>query len=59
MIEMAKKFSYGIKFLRVDFYIVNNNVLFGELTFFPGGGFSKFYPNDADLKLGNLLNIKG
>lgn len=59
MIEMAKKLSYGIKFLRVDFYIVNNNVLFGELTFFPGGGFSKFYPNDADLKLGNLLNIKG
>lgn len=58
MLEISKKLCGSTKFLRVDFYIINNKVYVGELTFFPGGGFSKFYPEKADLELGNLIDLE-
>jgi len=57
MIEFSKKLSLNIPFLRVDFYEINGNLYFGELTFYPAGGFSKFEPEEWDLKLGNLIDL--
>ncbi len=57
MVELASKLSSNIPFLRVDFYEVNDKVYFGELTFFPASGMSKFYPEIWDEKLGKLLDI--
>lgn len=56
MIEISRKLSKNTKFLRVDFFELDKLYL-GELTFFPGGGLSKFYPDDADLELGKLLKL--
>ena len=39
MFEFAEILSKGIDFVRVDFYEVNNKLYFGELTFYPSGGF--------------------
>lgn len=57
MITLAEKLSQNIKFLRVDFYEINGNIYFGELTFYPTSGFGKFIPNIWDLKLGNYIDL--
>lgn len=38
MMELAKELSKPFPFVRVDFYNFDETILFGELTFFPGGG---------------------
>ena len=58
MIRLAKKLSNGIPFLRVDLYEVNGKVYFGELTFYPGIGMSRFEPEEWDEKVGQWLNIR-
>lgn len=57
MVELAERLSVGIPFVRVDFYSINRRIFFGELTFFPAGGFGRFYPEEWDLKLGNLITL--
>lgn len=34
----ARKLASGLKYVRVDFYLANNSVFFGEMTFFPESG---------------------
>ena len=58
MKELATVLSKEIPFLRVDFYEINKQIYFGELTFYPGAGFTKYIPDDADLMLGNMLDIE-
>lgn len=55
MIALAEKLSQGIPFVRVDFYEINGNVYFGELTFFPGAGLEEFTPEIADYELGKWI----
>ena len=57
MLELASKLASNIPFVRVDFYEINGQIYFGELTFFPASGMSKFSPEIWDEKLGNLLDI--
>lgn len=57
MIEYAKILSKDFPVVRVDFYEVNGKVYFGELTFFHGGGFGRFYPSDIDIELGNKIKL--
>lgn len=46
MMELARKLSKPFPFVRVDFYNYDDTILFGELTFFPGGGLWPFAPMD-------------
>ena len=57
MLKLAKILSKDIPFLRVDFYIINNQIYFGELTFFPASGMSKFEPEEWDYTFGNYLKL--
>ena len=57
MVNLAERLSAGTKFLRVDFYEVNNKIYFGELTFFPGCGYEEFSPEEWDYRLGNLIKL--
>lgn len=57
MISLAEKLSENIPFLRVDFYYANGEIYFGELTFFPASGFSKFEPEEWDEILGTWLEL--
>ena len=59
MKELAEKLSANIPFLRVDFYEIDNKIYFGELTFYPNGGYEKFDPEEWDYKIGNLINLEG
>ena len=57
MIQFAEELSKGIPFLRVDFYEINGQLYFGELTFYPGGGFEEFTPEEWDYRLGSWLQL--
>lgn len=57
MLELSRVLSKNIPFLRVDFYIINSQIYFGELTFFPASGMSKFEPEDWDYTFGNYLKL--
>ena len=55
MKNACKILSKDIPFIRADFYEINNKMYFGELTFYPANGFGKFYPEEWNTKIGNLL----
>ena len=57
MIELAEKLSVDMIFDRIDFYEINGNIYFGEITLYPGGGFEKFIPGKYDTILGEMLEI--
>ena len=59
MLNIARKLSSGIKFLRVDLYEVDNHVYFSELTFSPNSGFMTFRDEETDAEIGSLLDISG
>lgn len=55
MIELATSLSRDLPFSRVDLYEINGNVYFGEITFFPAGGFGAFRPKKMDRVFGQYL----
>jgi hypothetical protein len=57
MIQYAEILSENIPFVRVDFYAIPE-VIFGELTFYPGNGTEPILPFNWDNKLGGLIDIK-
>lgn len=57
MKEIAEILSKGIPHVRVDLYLSNDRIYFGELTFFDGSGFDKIEPFEWDVKLGSWLNL--
>lgn len=60
MISIANTIAEDIgkkDFLRVDLYCVENRVYFGEITFYHGSGFEKFYPDEWDSILGSSISI--
>lgn len=58
MIEFAKALSIGIPFVRVDFYEINGQVYFGELTLYPGIGMNRFTPKEYDRIIGDYLELR-
>ena len=55
MKQLAQQLSKDIPHVRVDFYEINGNIYFGELTFFTGSGFIPFKERKWDEILGNWL----
>ncbi|KAA5411655.1 glycosyl transferase, partial [Bacteroides cellulosilyticus] len=49
--------SEGIPHVRTDFYCINDNLYFGELTFFHEAGLGTFRPVEWDKYLGSLISI--
>ncbi|MDC9596808.1 ATP-grasp fold amidoligase family protein [Xenorhabdus anantnagensis] len=62
LFKYAKKLSEPFPFVRVDFYLDNGNVIFGELTFTPAAGYDLELntPENphVDLEIGKLLKLK-
>lgn len=57
MKRYAKILSENIPHLRVDFYVINHHVYFGEMTFFHNAAFSPVKPASWEIKLGNMINL--
>ena len=57
MVEMAKKLSADMPFVRIDLYNVDGKIYFGEMTFFPSSGFEPLTDPAWDEKLGSWITL--
>ncbi len=58
MKDICRKLTKGMRFVRLDLYEIDGKVYFGEYTFFHGGGFYLFSPEQWEQRLGQWLRIK-
>ncbi len=59
MEKIARDISSPFNFCRVDFLATDDRFYFGEATFYPGGGVSKFKPEHFDYRFGEHLDLSG
>ncbi len=57
LLDYANKLSKDFNLVRVDYYVVDEKPIFGELTFTDGAGFDRFNPQTADFELGKGLRL--
>lgn len=58
LLSIASTLSKGFKQVRVDLYIVDNTIYFGEYTFTSDGGYMDFYTDDFLLEMGQQFTLK-
>lgn len=56
-VKLAETLAEDFDFIRVDLYLIENNIYVGELTNFPGSGFIGFKPDEFDKKMGRKLRL--
>lgn len=57
MLNLSKILSHDFVHIRVDWYVVNGKLYFGELTFFDGSGFDDFEPDEWNKTLGDWIDL--
>ncbi|MRX73001.1 glycosyltransferase [Bacillus lacus] len=57
MKNYAKKLSKPFPHARVDFYVINNEIYFGEITFISDAGFGKISPYSLNEKMGSWIKL--
>jgi hypothetical protein len=55
MITIAEKLTNNIDYLRVDFYLINNRIVVGELTNYPMAGKNIYNPEIFGHQMGKIL----
>ncbi|MCJ8329716.1 MAG: hypothetical protein HRT89_16925 [Lentisphaeria bacterium] len=58
MILMAQNLSQGYPHIRVDMYNVDGQIYFGELTYTPENGMTRWDPLSLDLEYGQLMILR-
>ena len=57
MISLSEILSKDKHYTRIDWYVIESKLYFGEITFFDASGFLKFENHDDDLMLGSWINL--
>ncbi len=57
MLRLSEILAKDIPHVRVDWYIVDNHLYFGELTFFDGSGLEPWDRDEDDLLLGSWITL--
>lgn len=57
MIEVAERLAKPFCYCRVDLYVVGGELYFGEITFHHGSGREQFFPEEWDLKFGEMVSL--
>jgi len=57
MKNLAEIIAEDFIYVRVDFYVIEKNLFFGELTFHSESGLGQFLPKSYDAYFGNLLKL--
>ena len=57
LLTYSEKLSNKFLHARVDFYIVEEKIFFGEITFTNGAGFDRFSSYEFDLMMGKWLDL--
>lgn len=56
-VHLADTLSTDFNFVRVDLFLLDEKIYFGELTNYPGNGFVPFQPDAFDLEIGDRLKL--
>ncbi|GHV12784.1 glycosyl transferase [Spirochaetia bacterium] len=57
MLDLAGKLSSSLPHVRVDFYVIDKKIYFGELTFFHASGHTRFAPPEWDAIIGSWMKL--
>jgi hypothetical protein len=57
MLKLAAILAKEKPFVRIDFYSINSEIYFGEITFYPASGYGKFQPESYDELLGSWIKL--
>lgn len=57
LIELSEKLTEGFPHLRADWYVVDDQLIFGELTFYTWGGYIRWDPEEWDKKFGDMMEL--
>jgi hypothetical protein len=57
MIEIARKLSKDFPHVRVDLYNIDEQIFFGELTFYNGSGYKGYVPDEFDYIVGKKFKL--
>ncbi len=57
MVRLSEKLAEGLPAIRVDWYYIDGNIKFGELTFYTHAGFMVYNPDGWDYKMGEWLKL--
>ena len=57
LFSLSEKLSKQDPFVRIDFYIIDGKIYFGEFTYFPASGFDNNILPWADEHLGDLIKL--
>lgn len=57
MVRLATKLCQGFNYVRVDLYLINGKIYFGEFTFTAAGGFDVFLPIEWERKTGDWIKL--
>lgn len=57
MKELCCVLSAGYPHVRVDFYVINDKIYFGEITFHHDGGFVQLEPEEWNTTFGNWIKL--
>lgn len=57
MLSLSEKLAQGITQVRIDWYVIRDQLKFSEFTFFSDAGLRKFTPSKWDLILGEQLKL--
>ncbi|EEA04229.1 conserved hypothetical protein [Burkholderia sp. H160] len=55
VVSVARRLSAGLGYVRVDLYAFDGEIFFGELTFTPGAGVTRFSQDSFDDEWGRLI----
>jgi hypothetical protein len=57
ILELAKSLSTNVPHVRIDFYIINEKIFFGEMTFYHSSGFANINPEKLNIEMGSWLKL--
>lgn len=57
MYVLSQILSRNIPHVRIDWYIVNEKLYFGEITFFDGSGYVDFIPDELNYTIGKWIEL--
>lgn len=57
MVQVVQKLSADFPFVRVDLYNIEGNIVFGEMTFYPGDGMAQLEPERYNRIYGDYINL--
>ena len=57
MIRLSEILADNLPFVRVDFYSIEGECIFGEMTFYPSDGRKDLIPDEYNKIIGDLIKL--